>query len=1292
MSDRLVIEEIADGQVRVSLHRHEQEPEDGAAVPFALPFTDVQREDLRWYLEDYLIAPYAVYEERGQQIRDQLPKWGEALFDSLFGAGKPGRDLYMKAQGTPELALRSRSAEFLSLPWELIKDTERATPFALAMSAFDRTMRVAGSAIPVPSGEVLRVLMVVARPAGLKDVGYQMVARPLLQRLDAVCGKVALEVLRPPTLNQLNARLRAAVDAGTPFHILHFDGHGTFGTVAPAGMGRPTHYDPGSARGFLVFEAPGGGDQLVSADQFAVAASEGRVPLIVLNACRSAMLGQRSAVEAAVATRLLEGGIASVVAMGYSVYAVAAAEFMAEFYETLFDGGTVSTAVVAGRQRLFRNQNRPSPKGPMPLEDWIVPVHYLRRAIAFPQLQRPRKQDSPSLDARLQEARRVSTATVSDDPLAPERQFIGRDAAFYELEQVLRQQRLAVVHGSAGTGKTELAKAFGRWWQTTGGVERSEWVFFYAFDPGLVSFGLDGALTEIGLRLYGPNFLVQTRDAPERYQLLLKDLRERRMLLIWDNFESVCTLPDLTGATPPLDGTGREQMRVFLTALARHGKSTVIITSRTEELWLGNVRRVELGGLTLPEAVEMAESVLIPYATARQRQREPEFPVLLEALDGHPLSLRLLLPHLEHVSPTVLLQGLKGYSERLPPGFVGEGRTHSLGASLAYSFDHLSSEQREQTLVLGLFEGIVNEVVLELFSNALPPAPRFAKLDEEKWKSLLQRLVSLGILTALDSAGYGLHPALPAWLIAAWRDIAGANFVAERDAAEQALLTAYAIFGEWLREDSDRGFADKVFSLIDGQRRTMARLLGLALSKKQYAHAQALIQPLNDFWDHRGLWQEADGWVDRCRILLETPHGTPPGLESDAGHLWLHVVGSKGNRAIQAGQLDVAAAIYDTVREWLEASGEEGRKYLSATYHQLGGVAQYGGDLAGAEKWYRRSLEIAEVFNDRGGTARSYHQLGVVAQHCDDLAGAKQLYHKALEIEEELGDLFEIANTYHHLGIVTHMLGDLDAAEQWFRKGLGLFERLNDRNALGISYHELGIVAQDRGDLDGAERWYREALVLFAALDDRRGLGFSYQELGRLAKRRGDLPGAEQWHRKSVEMKEAVGDRREIAISYLLLGQVVLDRGDLNGAEEAYRQALKISESLDDRRVAGIYHQLGVIAQLRGDFDTAEQWYCGAIEFEERLGDRSTLALTYGQLGLLAKDRGDASAALDWTVRCVALFEALPHPATRRAPADLIRLTAELGMPALRAAWRRCIGADLPSEIAQMVANAAGPE
>ena len=37
----------------------------------------------------------------------------------------------------------------------------------------------------------LRVLMVISRPAGTRDVGYQMVARPLLERLTRSAARSA---------------------------------------------------------------------------------------------------------------------------------------------------------------------------------------------------------------------------------------------------------------------------------------------------------------------------------------------------------------------------------------------------------------------------------------------------------------------------------------------------------------------------------------------------------------------------------------------------------------------------------------------------------------------------------------------------------------------------------------------------------------------------------------------------------------------------------------------------------------------------------------------------------------------------------------------------------------------------------------------------------------------------------------------------------------------------------------------------------------------------------------------
>jgi hypothetical protein len=292
MAERLLVNLDDHGQVTLGTCLEGGLPETAPQAGLMWPLDGVALEDLRWYLEDYLRAPFGVYGDRGPRVQAALPGWGTAMFSAVFGPGA-GRESHVRLRDGSagvEVVFRSASAALLGLPWELMCDQDG--PLALSLAGLSRCLPTVELAetVEVP-GTRLRVLMVISRPARGGDMGYRLIARPLLERLDAVRGDVDLTVLRPPTLDALRGRVTAAVAAGEPFHVVHFDGHGAL--------------SPGQ-EGVLVFERPRGGSHLVPASEVAAALAGGQVPVVVLNACQSGAVGKE--LEAAVATRLLQGG------------------------------------------------------------------------------------------------------------------------------------------------------------------------------------------------------------------------------------------------------------------------------------------------------------------------------------------------------------------------------------------------------------------------------------------------------------------------------------------------------------------------------------------------------------------------------------------------------------------------------------------------------------------------------------------------------------------------------------------------------------------------------------------------------------------------------------------------------------------------------------------------------------------------------------------------------------------------------------------------------------------------
>lgn len=161
-------------------------------------------------------------------------------------------------------------------------------------------------------------------------MAYRSISRPLVELIHDQRLPAEVKLLRPPTFAQLRAELQAHPGA---YHIVHFDGHGGFGRMSDTSAEK--FKGPQSS---LIFERNDGAEDPVTAAQLSQLLREHRIPIAVLNACQSGMLGAEAEdAFASVATSLLKAGVRSIVAMGYALYVSAAREFLLAFYRRLLE-------------------------------------------------------------------------------------------------------------------------------------------------------------------------------------------------------------------------------------------------------------------------------------------------------------------------------------------------------------------------------------------------------------------------------------------------------------------------------------------------------------------------------------------------------------------------------------------------------------------------------------------------------------------------------------------------------------------------------------------------------------------------------------------------------------------------------------------------------------------------------------------------------------------------------------------------------------------------------------------
>lgn len=462
-------------RVRVSYRPQEGAQAQERETPFKFTVTDEQRRLIQWYLEEYLIYPWGEFRNRAQQVEQLMEQLGEKLFEAVFGS-KETSALYAHLAddlANTRIVIHASDPTGIALPWELLRDPTRGEYGDLARlaHAFVRSQPDLIFQPPaLANQETFNILMVICRPGGPDgDVPFQSVARPLLELFRPHRDRIRLDVLRPPTFEQL---ARVLAERPNFYHVLHFDGHGTF----PQGGGRPARfYGQTGAQGRLLFEHEDGTPHEVTGkDLGGILANKG-VPVVLLNACQSGMT-RPDALYPSVGNQLLKAGACGVVAMAYSVYVQTAVRFMARLYEALMNGAELARAVALARDDLRAQPQRFSPVGDIPLRDWVVPT--LFEAAPVRAVTKPVR--ALHLDPALLQDQQAKAGAEIECPQPPAYGFVGRDSVILQLERAFQTETVVLLSGMAGVGKTETAVGFARWRTETGALSGP--IFFFRFE------------------------------------------------------------------------------------------------------------------------------------------------------------------------------------------------------------------------------------------------------------------------------------------------------------------------------------------------------------------------------------------------------------------------------------------------------------------------------------------------------------------------------------------------------------------------------------------------------------------------------------------------------------------------------------------------------------------------------------------------------------------------------------------------------------------------------------------
>jgi predicted ATPase len=639
-------------------------------------------------------------------------------------------------------------------------------------------------------------------------------------------------------------------------------------------------------------------------------------------------------------------------------------------------------------------------------------------------------------------------ASLTNAPVPPT-VLIGREAEMGALrgQLALHRTRLLTLVGPPGVGKTRLsleaaAEAIS---------DFDEGVFFVALapivDPGLVTAAI---ARTVGIR----------EESNEPVQDVLKrHLRDKRMLLVLDNFEHVVMagpqVADLLATCPWL---------------------IVLVTSR-ERLHVRGERVFSVQPLNVPDLTrlhpfeELLHYSALELFAERARDVDTDFELVEENaqavaaicahLDGLPLAIELAAPHINVLSPQEMLRRLDELLKA--PGLHDlPARHQTRHSAIEWSYSLLGEAERRLFRRLAVFSG----------GHTLEAAQAVCNTNGDLGIDVLvgtESLVSKSLLQTRQG----------------------------RDGSSR--MRMLETIHEYAREKlEESGEADEL------RQHHATYFLSLA-----EAGNMELTGPNQSLWlgrfedEHENL-RAVLRWVS---ILGEGKAGIGAAPELGVrlgGALWrfwyLHNYLSEGRSWLSAMLALMEKASVSNVVNLVEPSPE-----LAHLLYAAGVLASQQGDLPAARIFAERSLCMYRALDDQQGSALPLNLLGNILSDQGDYAASRALQLESLTILRETSKKHRIATALNSLGVLDMDQGKYDSARAFLEESLAMHRDLEDDQFIAAILNNLGLVAGAQGDYEAGATLLEEACAIFRQLEDKQSTANTVINLAVITAERGNI-------------------------------------------------------------------------------------------------------------------------------------------------------------------------------------------